>query len=507
VRPATTASEVKLAAPATFHLPPMEGVGEGTALQVQPEQHLRAAYYDTADLRLVRHGLTLRHRHDDRQAGSGEWTLVLAQGVAGAEVVPTELAWPGESGAIPPAAVALVRAYRRRASLGPVAHLVTRRRPLRLCARSGRPLVRIDDDLVSVMDGRRAARRFREIEVGVVGPAPGDLVEGVVERLVEAGATVSDGRSRLARALCLEAPAPDVAAVEVDAASTVAAVLSGAVARSYQRLLAHDVGVRLGHDEAVHQARVATRRLRSDLRTFRRVIDRAWYEDMQAELKWIADLLGSVRDLDVMTARIAAGAGDLAPADATAGEVLVDQLRAQRGDARTQLLAAMDGDRYGRLLDLLVAAAQPPFAHGRTGAGLGDNARRMAPGLVAGPWRRLVEAVTSLGADPSDDSLHQVRIRTKRFRYACGAVAGAVGEEVASMAKAAAALQDVLGELHDAVVAEQWLRTVAAGLPASAAAAARQVIAREAAAARRARSEWPPAWERLNDKSLRAWMR
>jgi hypothetical protein len=140
-----------------------------------------------------------------------------------------------------------------------------------LCGRSGEPLLEVDDDVVSVMDGRRLAARFREVEVEVVGSAPDFLMDVVVARLGEAGAIAGDGRSKVVRAIGPRALEPaDVIPVPVDKSSSIGEVVRAAIAHGYLRLVGHDLGVRLDEDpEDVHQARVATRRLRSDLRTFR----------------------------------------------------------------------------------------------------------------------------------------------------------------------------------------------------------------------------------------------
>ena len=84
--------------------------------------------------------------------------------------------WPGRWGPVPAEISNLVRAYRRSATLGPVARLITQRRRAVLAGRLGEPLLEIDDDVVSVMDGRRLAARFREVEVEVVGAAPASLL-------------------------------------------------------------------------------------------------------------------------------------------------------------------------------------------------------------------------------------------------------------------------------------------------------------------------------------------
>ena len=72
-------------------------------------------------------------------------------------------------------------------------------------------------------------------------------------------------------------------------------------------------------------------------------------------------------------------------------------------------------------------------------------------------------AVKKLGDPPTDEDLHSVRIGAKRCRYAAEAVAPTIGKRARTFARAAADLQQVLGDHHDAVVAEGWLRDWAAG--------------------------------------------
>jgi CHAD domain-containing protein len=114
--------------------------------------------------------------------------------------------------------------------------------------------------------------------------------------------------------------------------------------------------------------------------------------------------------------------------------------------------------------------------------------------------------VHGLGPEPSDDALHEVRIRAKRLRYASEAVAPAVGKPAVALARAAAELQGVLGDFHDAIVAEDWLRTGSEGASAASAIAAGQLIARERDDAARCRATWKAAWKRLNHKKRRAWL-
>src|SRR5262249_27362829 len=152
----------------------------GLTARPEPEQRLQAVYIDTADLRLIRGGLTLRHRSERRPAPArGEWTLKLPETSASPGLSRRGINLPGPGGPCPGSVPGWVRAYRRPAPLGPVARLVTHRRRTVLCGRSGEPLLEIDDDVVSVMDGRRLAARFREVEVEVVGAAPDLLLQAV----------------------------------------------------------------------------------------------------------------------------------------------------------------------------------------------------------------------------------------------------------------------------------------------------------------------------------------
>ncbi len=128
-------------------------------------------------------------------------------------------------------------------------------------------------------------------------------------------------------------------------------------------MIRHDPGVRLGDDpEHVHQARVGTRRLRSDLRTFRSLLDGEWVTEMRTELGWAAAALGEVRDADVLTERMQARIAALPAADARPGAALLRRLATQRDAARARLLEVLNSDRYVALLDALSqAAADPPL--------------------------------------------------------------------------------------------------------------------------------------------------
>ena len=299
---------------------------------------------------------------------------------------------------------------------------------------------------------------------------------------------------------------PDLAPPpKLDFASTALEVVRAAVATSTARLIAHDPGVRIGSDpEAVHQARVATRRIRSDLRTFGRVVDPEWDASLRAELQWLGALLGAVRDTDVLLDRLDGAAADPAADRPRRGQAPPRRACATTGRARaTSCWSRCDRSGTTTLLDRLVAAARriPPSADGDAlDLELGD--------LVKKPWKKLRDAVEALDEDPPDEELHAVRIRAKRARYAAEAVAPAVGKEAKRFAQAVEGLQEVLGDHQDAVVAGQWLRTHAAdgGGRVERAFVAGELAALEDVDAQGSRERWPDAWAEARRGRLRRWM-
>ncbi|MEA2646718.1 MAG: hypothetical protein QOE92_1801 [Chloroflexota bacterium] len=298
-----------------------------------------------------------------------------------------------------------------------------------------------------------------------------------------------------------DAPA-DVVVAAVDGDASAGAVLQAAVAGSVARLLLHDPRVRLAPDpEAVHQARVATRRLRSDLRTFGALVDPGWTADLRERLSRLADLLGEVRDADIMSARLTVRAREVGLAGGRA-RGLSTRLSGQRRSARARLLAAMRGEEYLALLQDLVAAAREPRLQPLAEA---PAAEVMVP-MAARTWSRLEKAVKRLGKAPSDTELHAVRIAAKRARYAVEVLVPVAGRRARRMADAIGELQTTLGEYNDAVVTVAWLRQAAEGVDAATAFIAGALTERERGTADARRGAWPAAWKKLSKKKLRGWL-
>ena len=485
-----------------FVLPDLDRVLPSISAGARNEVPLDATYWDTPDLRLIRWGVTVRYR---TEAGRGIWTVKLPSKANGSGILARpEHDFTGAPSEIPARALDLVRAYARSTPLTPVARLQTHRRSARLFDPRGNRIAEIADDEVSVLDGDRVAARFREVELEVTEEAPEELLPALIERLRLAGAGQPDPTPKLVRALGPRALAPpELVVPTVGPDAPVGEVARAAITAAVIRIIEHDAVVRLDRKpEGVHQARVGTRRMRSDLRTFTSIFDNVWAQEIRGDLKVLADALGQVRDADVMRSRLKRAAAALDPQDWPAADSIRSRLGRQRAIHRRALDAVYHGDGYVQLLDRLVEAARAP----RFIDAANVRAVEALPAIVQRPWGHLLRAVSQLDEAPTDDDMHEIRIRAKRVRYAAEAATLAV-ESAEPMAVTTEGVQEVLGEQHDAVVAARWLREIAAtNVTRAEALVAGLLIAAEQREAMEWGAKWPDAWDAASKRKVRKWL-
>jgi CHAD domain-containing protein len=450
---------------------------------------LRADYHDTSDLRLARWGITVRYR-----APEG-WTLKLPRGRSGEMLDRDERSFPGEPGEVPSQVRDLVLAFTRAAPLDVMAHLDTRRRELQLADEAGALIATVTDDDVRVTVHGEDAGGFRELEVELAPDASPTAANDIVRVLRRSGATSSDGVPKFVRALGARARQPaEVAPAPLHANADIATVVASTIGASVQRLLVHDPGARLGDAEAVHQARVATRRLRSDLRTMRPWLQRERVAALRAELRWLGEKLGAVRDTDVL-AELLQRRMEVLPAEGhSAPTALLRRLAREHDDARHELMIVLRSDRYLALLERLVAAARRPPLRAKVGT---RRARKPFRRVTRKAFRRVERAVRALPTDPEDGELHEIRKRAKRARYAAEAATPVLRKRASRLAQRLEAVQEVLGAHQDAVAAREWLHT--AGLAADDGAdtyVAGELAGLFLAEQREVRATWPKQWKR-----------
>jgi CHAD domain-containing protein len=509
--------EVKFAVGLDAEIPDL-GEAAGAAKQL-PEQTLCAAYFDTSEFRLWDQRITFRHRTGEGPL-SGTWTLKLPTNEQGPTLDREELSWAGGRQQIPKEAEDLLRGIVRRSALLEVVELTTNRRRSVLGGTEESPWAEFDDDVVNISGGPQDGLCFRQLELEVKPEGRGvrvtNLIAAVTNELRSAGARLEND-PKLAKALGLR-PVP-AGRCKVDRQSTLDDVVKASIGNAVGLLLEYDVRLRLDlvnpSVEDVHQARVATRRLRSDLKTFRKVIDPIWLAEVRGELHWLGELLGEVRDLDVLMLVLNPDPSH-SPYEAAGRTELRVLLRNQRRAASKKLIEVFaSDDRYLDLLDRLSDAAKdPPYL--RTKESLADtklrpvngkSARQVLPALVLVPWRAIRSKVREAAKDPSDTELHRIRIAAKQIRYAAEAASPVIGKPARRTAAAAKQVQTILGNHHDAVAAEQWLRTARLSASPCASFSAGQLTVERRECQKESRIRWRAAFDTLESSRQCHWLR
>jgi CHAD domain-containing protein len=268
--------------------------------------------------------------------------------------------------------------------------------------------------------------------------------------------------------------------------------------------------VRLDAPDAVHKMRVASRRLRSALTTFKPLVSADVARSLRGELKWLAGELGSVRDAEVLRDRVrttleAEGDVEKAEAAATVADAeLSDVYRA----AHDRVLDELDGKRYHALLTALDGLVTSPPLTERAVAKAGKS----LPRLVARSYtqvRRIVEEADAMpeGAE-REELLHDARKAAKRARYAAESVSQIFGADAVAFAKALEAVQEALGEHQDSVLARERLRDLARHTSSiDAAFLYGRLHALEEAGERQSQRHFDAAWKAAGRKSLHRWLR
>ncbi|WP_327306770.1 CYTH and CHAD domain-containing protein [Streptomyces sp. NBC_01298] len=475
-------------------VPDLTGTDAIAAVTDQGTAELDAVYYDTPDQRLAADGLTLRRRTGGKDAG---WHLKLpvAPGVRDEITAPL-----GDT--VPDALTALLRSRVRDAPLEPQVRLLSSRKVSHLLDADGVLLAELSTDAVRA-ERADATAAWTEVEVELADGADPALLDAVEKTFRKAGLRVSDAPSKLARALIETGGEPPARTTGTGTGTGLAEDTVGAHLLAYLReqrdtLIAQDPAVRRGLPDSVHQMRVATRRLRGAFKTHRRVLDPAETGPIGDELRWLAAELGVDRDQEVLLERIQTRLDEL-PRTLVLGPVR-GRLKiwnvARRTGSRRAALAALDSRRYVALLGALDAVlADPPLLKAAA-----KPAESALPAAVLADYERLAGRIGgALSMDPGQDrdlALHEARKAAKRARYAAEAAAPALGKPARKLAKAVKAVQSLLGDHQDGVVAREALR----GLAVQAAGAGESAFtwgvlyAREEALAERRERELPQVW-------------
>jgi CHAD domain-containing protein len=283
---------------------------------------------------------------------------------------------------------------------------------------------------------------------------------------------------------------------------------------------AADPEARRGDIEGVHRLRTSTRRLRSELRTVGDLVETSWRERLEGELKWLADMLGSVRDLDILCQRLRAAWKHDTPKASANGKVaevctdgplrpLFESLCERHSRNSRTLREGLQSQRYRNLLGTLEDSIDStPLKEEAL-----QPCRSVLPALSGASWRRLKKGARALRPSDPDSDFHEIRKRAKRARYTAELIAPALGrrvnEEAARFIRITIGVQDVLGEHQDAIVAateiEQFLAEHSDDKAFANAAA--DLIESQQKAAQAARDAFFDAWKKLDRKKSLRWLK
>jgi CHAD domain-containing protein len=522
-------TEIKYELPTGVALPKLDTLAAVGSVQPAADEDLEAQYFDTEDLRLIRAGVTLRRRTGGHDAG---WHLKTPAGpntrrefhsplykqtpeVESPDGRP-ENALRHDDAAVPAELMDLILVYSRGLPVRPTAVIRTQRQRLLLLGESGNSLAElaVDDVHAHRQDGDPAPRGWREVELELTG-GDGGLLREADKVLRQGGLRRSGQEAKFARAMGvgpLGRPAGEETGLS--ASSSAGTVITAYLAEQAGLVKALDPAVRGDQPDAVHQMRIAVRKLRSTLRTFGGVI---WRRDggqnvdrLAGELKWLGNHLGGARDAEVLLGRLRSEV-DALPVELALGPI---QARIQghfarvSADAKEALAAALRSQRYFSLLDQLDALVEAPSLT----RAAGRPARAVLPAGVRRSYRRTARRMDRAEGTPAgskqDVALHRARRAAKRARFAAEAVAPAFGQPATRFAQRLKKVQSTLGDHQDSVIARRAIRELAIAASQSTENAFSYGILyqRETDASGRGIADGERAWSKASRRKYRTWL-
>jgi inorganic triphosphatase YgiF len=502
---AGTERELKLGAWPEFSLPDLNGFVDGATAAPPTRRELDAVYYDTPDLRLLRRGVTLRFRRGE--APGDVWTAKLPSDAAAHGLARREVNLSGPARAIPAQLADLTRGWALGAALRPVARIRTARSSIPLRDADGRIVASLDDDAVSVMRGRRVVARFRELEVELVADASAEILERVDARLRSAGAERVPQTPKLTRAFGrIASEPPSLAPPELGSKATIGVALHARLLVDVGRLVDQHAPVVLDEQPGcVGRARAEVRAVVADLAAFATLLDGELTEPLRRELVWLEVELGAVAELDDLSERMPASAGDAVLGDLitrAATQRLVARVRMARARRRSRLMRVLRSRRYAALLGRLNAFAAEPLLT------TGQARRRVDAGrakLVRPAWRRLRDQGQAASAGVDSGAIAALRPSADQLAATLALARMAPGPEPRRSAQRIEELVTLLAEHEAATAAARGLRTLRRRADPELAWVAGVLAGREAARADDCRARFGAVWARVARKPAWSW--
>ncbi len=302
----------------------------------------------------------------------------------------------------------------------------------------------------------------------------------------------------------------EVSAPRVKPSDPAGAAVVHALRTALSRMATAEPEARRGEPEGVHRLRSASRRLRSELRALKDLVDQKWRGTLEIELKWLAGLLGDVRDLDILLARLHVVGSEMERPEVEGVAIApLEGLERRRARAARAMSDVLKSERYRALLKGLERAVEHPPLEDAAG----EACRVALPPAVKAAWRRLKKAARDLRPDDNDEEFHEARKRAKSARYTAELIAPLLGRRAARGAgefiRLTTRLQDALGEQQDALITLGELESALGDDACDSAMAERTaaMIEDQRKRAGAACCRFFKIWPELDRKKLRRWMK
>ena len=463
--------------------------GSGLVVDPESEEEITDTYYDAEDWRFYRAGYALRVRKAGSDAEATMKSLSPAEGNVRRRREITEPIGddkPTTLSKAPGPVGERIRSLLGGQDTRPMFEVRTSRQKFALLLEddtgesvngSSANRVRIgevvlDASEVPIGEGRESAKICRvEVEAGA-GTAPTPDLRGFVDEMQYALDLKPASISKFETGLYATGLSPrgetEAGPTEIEPTMSLGEVAFAVLRRQFAKMRSHEPGTRIGEDpEALHDMRVATRRMRAAMKVFEGALpERAkWFRE---ELRWVAGSLGDVRDLDVQIGRLEAWKNEADKEDSEENSEflgnILDVMKKRRTEARGRMLEVLDSARYERLEasfgEMLRRGpgAERELAQVNGHSPEDEPVTSAAPALVSARYRKWSKAARRLDESSPTESFHDLRKKGKRLRYALEFVSEVYGKPTEALIKPLKKLQDDLGDQQDAVVAAGTLR-------------------------------------------------
>ncbi|MGH6892131.1 MAG: CHAD domain-containing protein [Dongiaceae bacterium] len=425
---------------------------------------LRTVYFDTAERDLAKRGMALRIREIGRKRI--QTLKVPDPGLLGLQSFrELEAELPGD---VPSLAMVGDRALARELRqdvwprLQPVFNTNFERTSWRMPYRGSD--IEVSWDRGSIRAGDRE-EQIHELEIELKGGDRTDLF-GAAEELLDVVPFRLGHATKAARGYALA----DAATAQPQKAAPVNLTDEDTVAVAFEKIVANCVGQMQANEtamlatadvEAIHQFRVALRRLRAIVGACRELIDDTIHAAWSIDLRWAQRACGPARDLDVLVLETLSQMSAHLPNDEAFQRFLL-VANEERAAARRQAIQALNNPRYAAMqLQLFQGLSDGAWRHALAGPHLDAPVKDFAERLLQVRYKRLMKLGERWSELP-DAELHRLRIFSKKLRYVALAFSSLFKQKpTRRFQDRLSALQDRLGVVNDGTVGRQLIRQLA----------------------------------------------